>query len=353
MRIDLKKLKQNLTIEDVEMIVEKLDIPITSKNVNIWSLKGGCHNPNCNCDSNLKLYVNSLTFTCFSHNCLNGNDVLDLITKRKQLTNPSWNFNNTINFIIDTLGLDIVKISEKRTKKTFNYKGFFNRYLNKESESSNIEIYDDEILQYFRNNIYHSNFYDEGISIETMDKFEIGWYKYKQQITIPVRDVDGNLIGIRVRNTDPEVEKDKKYIPLNVGDMWYNFPSSNTLYGVCQNKLNIQKHKKVILFEGEKSVLKMENYGDNISLALFGTNFGTKQRQLLLDLGVEDVYIALDKQYTQYGDTEYQVYLDKVNKIKSKLIGYFKIHIIEDRDDLLGYKDSPIDKGIEIFEKLK
>lgn len=356
MRVNVRQLKDNLSLYDIEKLIESLDIPITSKSNKIWSLKSGCHSKDCNCDSNLKFYPETMTFTCFSHNCLNGNDIIDLITQRQSLFDENWEFVNSINFIIDTLDISVEKLTETNHKSNkFDYNGFFKRYL-KHTNNDIIELnsYNDSVLSYFKNDIYSKSFIDENISIDTMNKFEVGYYKYKQQIIFPVRDIKGNLIGIRVRNTNPEIVKTQKYMPLNLDGEIFNFPSSSTLYGLYQNSENIKKTKTVYLFEGEKSVLKFEDIEKtNNAVATFGTHFGTFQRQLLLNLGVENVYICYDKQFEEYEGDEFDRYINTINKVVKNMQGYFNVFIIYDNNDLLDYKDSPVDEGKKVWNDLK
>jgi hypothetical protein len=73
---------------------------------------------------------------------------------------------------------------------------------------------------------------------------------------------------------------------------------------------------------------------------------------LLLDLGIEEMIIAFDKQFQQLGDKEHLGWVKKLKDINKKYSKYIKISYIFDKENLLGYKDSPIDRGKEVFLEL-
>ena len=198
---------------------------------------------------------------------------------------------------------------------------------------------------------------DEDISYETQKKFKIRYDKSKDHIIIPHFDwKTGKLIGIRRRTLSKiEAEKYGKYTPLFYDGKSYSHPLGLNLYGLNLNKENIKKYKKVIVFESEKSVLKFNTmFPNNISLAICGSTFSNTQKKILLDLGVEEIIIALDRQYENESDEEGVIWRNKILKMSENLLDYCRVSYIWDNDEnrLLEYKDSPIDKDKYIFKKL-
>ena len=123
----------------------------------------------------------------------------------------------------------------------------------------------------------------------------------------------------------------------------------------------IKNTKEVNIFEAPKSVLQMETMlSCNNSVGLFGTNISKSKRNLLLNLGIDTVNICLDKQYHHYfddvaNDEEKQEYLRWeriVSKIAQQFKGFCQVYVVYDRGDLLDYKDSPSDKGINTWKIL-
>lgn len=107
----------------------------------------------------------------------------------------------------------------------------------------------------------------------------------------------------------------------------------------------------------EKSCLKYASYfgkDADISVACCGSNLINYQVKLLLSLGVKEIIIALDKQFQEIGDQEWQKWVIKLKTIYNKYGNYVNISYMFDKTGLLGYKDSPIDCGknkfIELFK---
>lgn len=74
--------------------------------------------------------------------------------------------------------------------------------------------------------------------------------------------------------------------------------------------------------------------------------------QLLLDLGVQEVIIAFDKQFKEIGDEEWKIWTKKLTNIHNKYSSFVQISFMFDKEGLLDYKDSPTDKGKDIFLEL-
>ena len=145
-------------------------------------------------------------------------------------------------------------------------------------------------------------------------------------------------------------------MPLFYDDNCFSHPLGSSLYGLNISKDNIKKYKKCIVFESEKSVMKYESlYPDrNISVSICGSSFSNQQKKMLLNLGVEEIVLALDRQYECEDSEEGINWKSKIIKNLKNLTPYCNVSYIwdNDQDRLLGYKDSPIDKTKEVFEEL-
>ena len=119
------------------------------------------------------------------------------------------------------------------------------------------------------------------------------------------------------------------------------------LYGLYENLKKIQECKQVIIFEGEKSVLKSKTYfGENdISVASFGCNLSQYHLELLKSLGVETIIFMYDREIEER-------ILKKMEKVYKKSALLFNVYYIEDYDDLIDEKESPIDRGEEVYRQL-
>lgn len=217
-----------------------------------------------------------------------------------------------------------------------------------------LSVVDNGVLRAFYP-MYYSGWVKEGISIKTMKKFEIGYNLIDNQITIPHRTVNGDLVGIRARNLNKDrIAMGAKYIPVWYNNHSYKYLTGMNLYGLNQNKNDINESKSMIIFEAEKSVLKMDSmYECNNSVALSGSTMTSFQEKVINDsTDVNELIIALDCEYRRPMTIESQAYADKIRNLFGRLTSKYKVSVLWDTKGLLNYKDSPIDQGKEVFEEL-
>lgn len=241
---------------------------------------------------------------------------------------------------------------------------FLKRHLYKPKKTTTeLPSYNECILNLFDLQ-YPLDWYEEGITPDIAEHFDIRYYHSQNRAIIPHRDINGNLVGVRARSYNKwEVESGKKYMPITVQGTTYRYPMHFNLYGIYENQHNIKRVRKVVIYESEKSVMIYGSlYGqeNNIALALGGMNLSLYQRDMLLNLGVEEVIFCLDKEYSEemYEDRESKQFTQMINYFKKlkKMTGYFinycSVSIVMCWDDRIGLKDSPIDRGREVFEEL-
>ena len=216
--------------------------------------------------------------------------------------------------------------------------------------------YDISILDKFNYTAKIDPWLKEGIDQDVIDRACIGFYPGADQITIPHFDYNNRFIGLRGRFLAKEdCERWGKYLPLKIGNITYSHPTGMNLYGINWAKDNIARIKKVIVFEAEKSVLKFASYfgwDKNITVGCNGSNISRYHLQQVLDAGAEEMIIALDRQFQEIGDEEYIHLMLNLQKMSEKYKNDIKVSIIFDKDMLTNYKDSPIDDGPELFQKL-
>ena len=114
----------------------------------------------------------------------------------------------------------------------------------------------------------------------------------------------------------------------------------NVIYGLVENLDEILKRREIIIFEGCKSVLIADTWGIRNCGALLTSHLNPQQLKLLVKLGVRVVF-ALDKEVRIRDDHN----IDKLRR-------YVNVEYLWDKKDLLDDKDSPVDKGQEVFQEL-
>ena len=142
---------------------------------------------------------------------------------------------------------------------------------------------------------------------------------------------------------------------MRVNGQMYNHPLGLNLYNFNNSRCVIPRMRKAIVFEGEKSCLLYQTYfgfENDISVACCGSSLSSYQTQLLIDAGAQEIIIAFDRQFQNVGDDEYCHLLNNLKKIQMKYKNYVQVSYILDRRKLTGYKDSPVDKGKDIFLRL-
>lgn len=348
--------------EDIKEIMKALGSDVEPKHV-----KGGlafetiCHGSN---SMKLYWYRESKTFMCFS--CCGSMSLWDLVCNI-QGWNIEEDFFKSVVFVANIKGVDV-------SKRTTRYSGrkqddtelqFLRKHLYRRKEKNRkLKEYDSSILNRFEE-AYPIDWYREGIDGITADKFDIRFDSIDNQAIIPHRGEYGELLGIRVRNFNPDlVEKGMKYTPLNLGGEWFSFQTGETFYGLYENGEDIESQGIAYLFESEKSVMLMDTVydGHGYSVATMGTNFTSTQRDILINKGVKKVYVCYDREYDEelfdrkYDGTKEQRlmfgYFKKILKIYKMLCNYMEVNVIIDWDGVLPMKASPIDMGREVFEKL-
>lgn len=343
-------LYEKLSIQDYYNIMRKLGADNHGSR-----FKSICHNVDGG-NYNLAFNEEERYFTCFSE-CGCSYSLLSLVKKRRELLGEPCTTYQSMKWICEQVGINFNFKEEvkKVNNNVYNWQGLL-KYSTKHKNSVN-EIYDNYIISVLDDCVYKP-WINEGISVETQEKYQIKWYNRKQQVVIPVRNIDGKLVGTHCRNTNPVlIESGFKYDHLRLLDgKEYKFQMGLELFGLNYNKINIEKTKQVILLESAKSVMQADSYNmPNICVSMFGMNFSIQKLKLLLTLGVEKFIIALDRQYDVMRGREWEKYKDKVNKIIGIIKPYAKeVGIIYDNDmeRLLDYEDSPTDKGEEVFMRL-
>lgn len=229
------------------------------------------------------------------------------------------------------------------------YKSLRDRYEVKRKEKE-LPQYMPHVLDCFVQT-YPQEWLDDGISKKTMDRFNISYSISQNKIIIPHYDILGRLVGIRGRAlNDWEVENIGKYAPIQVEGVWYKHPLSMNLYGLDRTYMDIQRNGVCYLFESEKSVLQMDGFSiPNCSAAVCGSNFNKYQLNILMKFcAPSEIVICFDKEELP-GEEKY---FNKLWNICQKYKQYCNFSFIYDREGLLNLKDSPTDKGEEVFLQL-
>ena len=362
-KYDKNKIKENLTIEEVFSLVNELGgEPIMDRSNRFFTSITVCHGGDSH---KLYYYDNTKLFRCYTGCGDTSFDIFELVKKVKQrLENPDYELYQAIQFVAQFFNLsnEIENFSSPQANNPdWNILNKYEQIQSKEIiKNPTVEF--KKINEQFLKNLPHPRIIpweEEGISEQVMKNKGIGFEPASQSIMIPHYDIDGNLIGLRGRTLIKEDEIYGKYKPLfmyiNGEFTLFNHPLGFNLYNLNNSKENIKRVRKVVVLEGEKSCLKYASYfgeENDISCAVCGSNITSVQINLLLSLDIDEIIIAFDKQFKELGDEEHKTWVKKLEEINKKYSPYCQISFLFDKWDLLVYKDSPIDRGVDIFLEL-
>lgn len=350
-------LYETMTLDDYETVMESLDIP-RKRNTNEY--KSACHNDNLSqAKYNLMFYPNTRSYYCFSE-CRCSFNILTLVEKIF-ITRGVLNISDKqkrvkcMKYICEQCNIPFdFETTETKPKLEYNWKKALLKYLPKDNTIEELTIYDKKVLELFPK-LYHSSWIDYGISIETMEKYDIRFYHFRQQIIVPCFDKNNQLCGIRVRNTIDDIVPKYTVLQILNGNQ-YSFPTGQLFYGEYQNSDEIMRTKSAILVEAEKTVLKFDTWfgKKNISLGLFGSSLTKAKLLRLLELEVTTVYIMIDSDFTTIDSDEFKKFEEKVYKMYDMMKPYIpNIYVVYNNQGWENcYKFSPTDYSREQFNIL-
>ena len=341
----IKDLRMQLSEDDIKNLLAKYGVFTQAETDKALIFPTACHNLEGG-SHKLYYYKEDKIFKCYT-GCHEMFDIFTLLQKMKKLRGQEITLKDAINLsgVEEDAEVPAEILADleylKKLKST-------NSVLKDDAE---VKILDKKIMDSFSFNLDGIKpWIDEGIGIPALKKFGIKYDSTVNAIIIPNLDHNGNLIGVRGRFFGEHAPA--KYMPIKYRDEFLSHPTGKFFYGFYENKNTIREKGIVVIFEGEKSVLKMETYypGNNIALATAGKKITLDQLNSLLKLNVHEVVLAYDKDYKTADERKAK--LEEYEKIIQLIKPYFQVSIIMDYGKELGYKDSPIDKGKETFEDL-
>lgn len=340
--IDYQEIVENLNDDKVKQLLDNFNIPYEDKG-NYILIPTVCHNAEAD-DASWKLYYykNTHLFQCYTE-C--GTQTIFTFLK---------NYYETKNIVYDWYE-DILQVIlncsnvQSRASNPNQYKSIQDNYTPRK-ERRQLQTYPEGVLDVFIK-YYPIEWLNDGISRAAMDKFNIRFSPIQNKIIIPHYDATGRLVGIRGRALDEwEIENFGKYMPVQIEGKWYSHPLSLNLYGLNHNKENIKRTGIAYLVEAEKSVLQMESFNiPNCAVAVCGSKLNKYALDILLrECHPREIVICFD----QEEEPGKQDYFNKLYNLCNKYKVYSNFSFIYDKEKLLRLKDSPSDRGEEVFLKL-
>jgi len=354
--LDKEKIKQELDEQDIKLLLKDLgsDESRIDKDNNLL-FQTICHN-NSGGSYKLHYFKDSKTFHCYTE-CSDTFDIYELVRRSKLQRNIKLGFYDCIKYVASLTNKHIhcsSVLSNINKDYLIDDWDWIKRYKRDEKPIVNIPNINPIILDLFKE-AYHQSWINDGISIETMNRYNIKYYIKDDKIVIPHYDINNNLIGIRGRALrEEDILAGKKYMPLMIEKKIYNHPLAINLFGLNHTKEAIKRIKKVIIFESEKAVMQCDTFfnEDCFAVATCGMSISKLQRNMILALEPKEIFIAFDKQFTDVNSKEAYKFAEKLLKCANPFTPYTTTYVIWDDIGLLPYKASPSDMGKEVLLEL-
>ena len=340
--IDYKEIVENLQVDKVISLMEQLGATRYVEKDDYVIFPTICHNENAD-EASMKLYFYKDTklFVCYTE--CNSMSIFKFLKHYYETRQIEYDWRQDILEVVTNCSIQ--KTFESRAQ----YQKKRTDYYQKK-DRKDLESFPEGILDVFVKT-YPIEWLQDGITERAMDNFNILYSISQNKIIIPHYDSNNRLIGIRGRALNEwDIENLGKYMPVQIEKKWYSHPLSLNLYGLNKTKENIKKQGICYLFEAEKSCLQLDNFNiPNVSAAVCGSQLNKFQVDLLLrTCQPKEIVVCFDKEELPGEDK----YFNKLWNMCKKYSNYCNFSFIYDRENLLELKDSPTDKGEEIFLEL-
>lgn len=264
-----------------------------------------------------------------------GSDIFNLVQYNKQCS-----FVESVKYLHKILDLDYSPYKKQEKKEKFDPLNVFKRVLSarRRVDVNEIHAISDEALNDYVP-MLHISWFREGVMPWTREKFGIAYsYKHKR-VVIPLRSwLDGALLGFNQRTTVENYEE----LGISKYFITTSYQKSLNLYGLWENREEIEQKRYVVVVESEKSVLKRHSLNDGTCVALQGKTLSDEQLRIILGLDVDEVIVALDN----------DVPIEEVRYMCEKFYRFRKVSYVKDSWDLLDKKDSPCDVKNKVYNFL-
>lgn len=121
--------------------------------------------------------------------------------------------------------------------------------------------------------------FDRGFTAQVLIEWQFGYHQEKNRITLPIRDENGNLVGIKARAPDKITKP--KYLNLRDADRDIEpFLKNEIVFAL--DKASKTSSGMLIVVEGEWNAIAMHSMGFTSTVAINGSYFGERQIKLIV-----------------------------------------------------------------------
>lgn len=158
-----------------------------------------------------------------------------------------------------------------------------------------IKTYPDAVMEAYED-IGNRLWVKDGIHIETQKYFGVRFDVANNGIVFPWRNEMGQIIAVKSRYNGKVSDDQPKYYYPVPGNISY------ALYGFSENYGDLYNTDNIFIFESEKSVMKMYEFGYHNCVALGSHSLSSQQAALIWQLNPKCITFMLDKNL-EYSET--------------------------------------------------
>jgi DNA primase len=261
-------------------------------------------------------------------------DFFSLIQFIKECT-----LSEAINYVCQICGFKYTSsLKGGQRSSSYDFLKKYKRSLNKTNKFENIEevILDESFIERFIR-CTCDLFLQDGINEKTQEKFGVSFDTLDNRVVFPIRNYNGKLLSFKGRTND------KDFRIKGIPKYFYYYPicAEYYLYGYYENYYDLLDAKEIYIGEAEKFVLQLDSMGVNNCVGVSKKVISPYQVMQLLKLG-KPIVIMFDKDVT----------LEEILNECAKFKGLIDVYYAIDENNLLSGKESPTDRGSDIFNRL-
>lgn len=323
----------------------------------IWESSRGseirCASPNGDNKTSISVKMSSLNASYFS----SGAEITDIISLVGYF--KDYSFQDSMRYIKGLLGIGGGKIVQKE-----DHLAILKQYRSKKKVVKLSEIEEKKFDKSMLNSFVmlpHFELFKEAIMPQIQEQYSIGYDFRLDRIIFPHFSFDDKekIVGLTGR-TLASKEMMKEFDIPKYWNYIKGYMKTHNLYGFSHALEHIKSSGKMVIFEAEKSVLKHATIhkGESFAVSVGGHDISDIQVKIITQLTPPEteIIVAFDKDVMM--NDVIDIMGNKISgeqyikNICKKISNYRKVSYIFDSKDILGEKDSPIDKGYTKWHNL-
>lgn len=188
---------------------------------------------------------------------------------------------------------------------------------------------------YYGKPLPYKGWIDEGISYRAQVNYGVGFCLDTKRIVFPLRNRFGKLVGVKGRIMK-DCDDDRKYLYI------YRCNSRYELFNFYIAHVHILLSNRIYIFEAEKSCMMAYSNGLYNTVAIGASDISKEQVNMIKELGKNvEIVLCYDNDKS----------IDDIEN-HAKLLKGMNTYAMYDTNGILGNKDSPIDKGFDVWNTL-